>query len=258
MTDPGDTSPLPPRDASPPVTQSPAHRPATDGSAPWLTGSAWAHPITDDSGELWRPARSRRRTWLRRAFFLIVLLIPLSVLLVGSAVYWQARMATLHEADAILVMGAAQYNGRPSEVYRARLEHALLMYERGYAPLVVLTGGKMPGDAYTEAESGAQYLIDRGVPASAIAWENQGRTTWESMQGVAPVLEGAGVESVLIVTDGFHLLRSELMARRLGFTAYGAAAPDSPIGPWSGAELSYVIRETGGIFAMLPELAGAG
>ncbi len=177
-------------------------------------------------------------------------------MLVGGAVFWEARNGEAQPADAIVVLGAAQYNGRPSEVFRARLDHALALYQHGYAPLIVLTGGKQPGDAYTEAETGEQYLLDRGVPASAIRWENEGRDTWQSLRGVADVLEGSGVESLLIVSDGFHLLRSELMARELGFTAHGSASVDSPIQSWSGAEFSYVVRETGGIFAFVPRLAG--
>jgi uncharacterized SAM-binding protein YcdF (DUF218 family) len=189
-------------------------------------------------------------------FFLAILLIPLTVLAVGGAVYREARNGEPREADAIVVMGAAQYNGRPSEVFRARLDHALALYEAGYAPRVILTGGKMPGDTYTEAETGAQYLVDRGVPASAVSWENEGRDSWQSMQGVANLLEGSDVESLLIVSDGFHLLRSEMMARELGFTAHGSAAPDSPIRPWTASEFSYVIRETGGIFALVPTILG--
>ena len=195
---------------------------------------------------------------MRNVLFVLVLLIPLSILAVGSAVYWQARAAGPQPADAIVVMGAAQYNGRPSAVFRARLDHALTLYEDGYAPLIVMTGGKMPGDVYTEAETGAQYLIDRGVPADRIVWENESRDSWQNMQGVARVLDGTDVESLLIVSDGFHLLRSELMARELGFTAYGSAAPESPIRPWSASEFSYVIRETGGIFAFVPEMIGLG
>ncbi len=185
-----------------------------------------------------------------------MLLIPVSIMLVGGAVLWEARNGEAQAADAIVVLGAAQYNGRPSEVFQARLDQALTLYQEGYAPLIVLTGGKQPGDTYTEAETGAQYLLDRGVPQSAIRWENEGRDTWQSMRGVADVLEGSGVESLLIVSDGFHLLRSELMARELGFTAHGSASAGSPIDPWSGAEFSYVIRETGGIIAFVPTMVG--
>jgi len=222
----------------------------------WLTDSPYARPITAESGRLRARSRSAWRRWLRRAFLLVVFLIPVSILLVGGAVYWEARNGAAEPSDAIVVLGAAQYNGRPSGVFQARLDHALELFREGYAPLIVLTGGKQPGDVYTEAETGEQYLIDRGVPNSAIRLENQGRDTWQSMQGVAEVLAGSGVESLLIVSDGFHLLRAELMARDLGYSASGSASTESPIDPWSGTELSYVIRETGGILAFSPQLLG--
>lgn len=262
MTDSGETTRLPdplPRSTS--KAQAPGLDPdriAIPDHPTWLTESPYARPLTTGSGELRRAERPAWRRWLRRLFFLAVLLVPLAIMLVAGSVYWQARQAQPHQADAIVVMGAAQYNGRPSPVFEARLDHALDLYQQGYAPLVVLTGGNMPGDVYTEAETGAQYLIDRGVPTEAIVWENQGRSTWESMEGVVEVLDGHDAESLLIVSDGFHLMRSELMARNLGFSAYGSAAPDSPIEPWSGEEFAYVIRETGGIFVLIPRFLGLG
>ncbi len=263
MTNPGD----PPRLIPPPSeTPHPAAPPEpvdtpsgpSSGTAPWLTGSAYARPITTETGEFRRPPRPRGRRWLRRGIFFVIALVPLSILAVMISVYVEARTASPQSADASVVMGAAQYNGNPSTVFAARLETAYQLWVDGYAPLIVLTGGKMPGDAYTEAETGAQYMLDRGVPASALVWEDQGRDTWQSMEGVKDVLDGTGVDSLLIVSDGFHLLRSELMARALGFEASGVAADDSPIQPWSGTELSYIIRETGGIFVVLPRFVGLG
>jgi uncharacterized SAM-binding protein YcdF (DUF218 family) len=212
--------------------------------------------VTTQSGELRRPPRSRLRRLARRLFFLVVLLIPLTVLAVAGSVVYVARTAEPHQADAIVVLGAAQYNGRPSGVFQARLEKALELYEAGYAPLIVTTGGNMPGDVYTEAETAEAYFLNRGVPQSAIVWENESRDTWASMRGVDRVLEGRDVDSLLIVSDGFHLLRAELMARHLGYTAHGASSENGPIQPWSGDELSYVIRETGGIFALVPTFVG--
>lgn len=247
----------PPRTNPPVVTPGPSTPPPPgDVNAPWLTESAYARPITTDSGEPRRPARSSGRRWLRRAFFLVIALIPLSILLLIGAVYIEARTASPQRSDAIVVLGAAQYNGNPTGVFRARLDTALQLWNDGYAPLIVLTGGKMPGDAYTEAETGAQYLLDRGVPSSALVWENEGRDTWHSMQGVDEVLDGTGAESLIIVSDGFHLLRAELMARSLGFSASGAASDDSPIRPWSSTEFSYVLRETGGIIVNVPNMLG--
>jgi uncharacterized SAM-binding protein YcdF (DUF218 family) len=260
MTDPGDTTRLP----EPPVRTSIQPQPpgrfqpasGTPAHPTWLTESPYAHPITDDSGRLRAAPRPAWRQWLRRIFLLTIFLIPVSIVLLGAGVYREARTASPEPSDAIVVLGAAQYNGRPSEVFRARLDQALALYQEGYAPLVVLTGGKQPGDVYTEAETGAQYLIDRGVPSSAILFENEGRDTWQSMRGVAAILDGTDAESLLIVSDGFHLLRSQLMARDLGFSASGSASTDSPIDPWSGTEFSYVIRETGGILAFVPQMIG--
>lgn len=260
MRDSGDTARLPdaqPRQSGLPVPPNPVRTlPGRAANPTWPTGSAYAQPITDAAGQARPVPRPAWRRWARRAFFLIVMLIPLSIMLVGAAVYFEARSGEAQRSDAIVVLGAAQYNGRPSEVFQARLDQALALYQDGYAPMVVLTGGKQPGDVYTEAETGAQYLLDRGVPQSAIRWENEGRDTWQSLRGVAEVLDGTGVESVLIVSDGFHLLRSELMARELGFTASGSGSIGSPIDSWSGAELSYVIRETGGIIAFAPTMLG--
>jgi vancomycin permeability regulator SanA len=260
MTKSGDTDRLPPPPTPSPTR--PAAVPEVDacrvarGEAPWLTESAYAWPTANTHERSETSGRPGWRRWLRRVFFLVLILAPLSILAVGGAIYWNARAAEPHQADAIVVMGAAQYNGRPSQVFQARLDHALELYEQGYAPLIVVTGGKMPGDVYTEAETATQYLVDRGVPPDAILAENQGRDTWQSMQGVAAVLEGTDVGSLLIVSDGYHLLRSELMAGELGYQAWGSAAPDSPIRPWSGSELAYVIRETGGIIALVPTLLG--
>jgi uncharacterized SAM-binding protein YcdF (DUF218 family) len=163
------------------------------------------------------------------------------------AVYWQARTDESRAVEAIVVLGAAQYNGRPSPVLRARLDRALAVWEAGLAPFVVVTGGRLAGDAFTEAEAGRDYLIEHGVPEAAILLENEARDSWESMQGVAGLLEARSLSRVLLVSDGFHLLRVKIMARNLGLTVYGTAAGDSPIRPWSANEFGYVVREVAGI-----------
>ncbi|MGC4191003.1 MAG: YdcF family protein [Thermomicrobiales bacterium] len=232
-----------PSSSLPPSSTWPATRPESDGRLRTI-----APPIHEQS----LTRTSRAGTWLRRIVLAIAVLIPLTILLTMASVYWGAHNDQARKVDAIVILGAAQYNGQPSPVLEARLDHALALWNEGLAPRIVVTGGKMPGDAYTEAETEAAYLIHHGVPESAILYENQGRDTWGSMQGVAAVLKGTGVHSLLIVSDGFHLTRSKLMARHLGFAAYGSPAPDSPIRPWSGEEFSYVVRETGGILAFLP------
>jgi uncharacterized SAM-binding protein YcdF (DUF218 family) len=171
-------------------------------------------------------------------------------LLAGSllaAVYWQARTDETRSVEAIVVLGAAQYNGRPSPVLRARLDRTIEVWRDGVAPLVVVTGGRLTGDAFTEAEAGRDYLIEHGVPESAILMENEAHDSWESMQGVARILEERGLSTVLLVSDGFHLLRVKLMARDLGLTAYVTAAGQSPIRSGSPSELGYAVREVAGI-----------
>lgn len=208
-------------------------------------------PLPDPRGGK-RPRRWWR--WVRSILLTIVLLIPVLLLLIAGAVIWQARTDEARPADAIVVLGAAQYNGRPSNVLSSRLDQAYDLYARGLAPRIIVTGGRAEGDTFTEAESGAMYLQERGVPDSAILMESEGTDTWESMQGVDMLLRGTDVRTLLVVSDGFHLLRAELMARALGFQAYSSPATDSPIRPWSGVEIAHVIRETGGILVLMPTL----
>lgn len=242
MADSGDTQRLLPHQAS--INEQPAFVPP-DSNAGVVS------PLADPRTE---KGRSRLGGWVRSILLTLLLVLPLIPLLIAGAVVWQARTDEARTADAIVVLGAAQYNGRPSNVLSARLDHALDLYERGIAPRIVVTGGRAEGDTYTEAESGFMYLEERGVPGSAILMESEGTDTWSSMRGVAEILEDTDVHRIMIVSDGFHLLRSELMARELGFEAHSSAAPDSPIRPWSGGEFAHVIRETGGIVALIPDL----
>lgn len=129
------------------------------------------------------------------------------------------RAATHDEAaraDAIIVLGAAQYRGRPSPVLRARLDHAVDLYTRGLAPRLVLTGGIAEGDTASEAAVGRLYVLQAGVPDSAILTENEGRSTGQSLEGVARLLAARGLTEVVVVSDPFHVLRAGRAARRLG------------------------------------------
>jgi len=184
---------------------------------------------------------------------LVVIAVAGIVGLMGM-IYIQARTDEARPVDAIVVMGAAQYNGRPSPVFEARLTQALALYNAGMAPTIVVTGGKQPGDAYTEAESATGWLVERGVPEGAILMEDEGASTWASLEGVPAVLPPDDDTSVLVVSDGFHLFRSEMMLRELGYRAYSSPAPDSPIEPWSPVEFGHVIRETGGVLVFLPKM----
>jgi uncharacterized SAM-binding protein YcdF (DUF218 family) len=148
-------------------------------------------------------------------------------------------------ADAIIVMGAAQYDGRPSPQLAARLDHVVTLWDEGVAPLVVVTGGKRSGDRFTEAEASAYYLIDRGVPLEAIVMVGEGSTTLESAAAAAPQMEALGVDTVALVTDPYHALRSRLIVEREGFDVDVAATPTSVVTGWS--SIRRQLSEAGGV-----------
>jgi uncharacterized SAM-binding protein YcdF (DUF218 family) len=137
------------------------------------------------------------------------------------------------ESDAIMVLGAAQYDGRPSPQLAARLDHVLSLWEEGVAPLIVVTGGNRPGDRFTEAEASAGYLTDRGVPEDAIVLVGEGATTYDSVVAAAPVMVRRGVGTVALVTDPYHALRSRLIVEAEGFDVDVASTPTSVVTGWT-------------------------
>ena len=145
--------------------------------------------------------------------------------------------------DAIVVLGAAQYNGRPSPVLRARLNHALSLYRDELAPLVVVTGGIGRGDTTSEAVVGQRYLVAHGVPEGAVVAQGEGRTTMASMNAVTAWLHGRGLRRVLLVSDPFHMFRLRLEARRTGLEAYTSPTESSPISDNPVLELRYLFAE---------------
>ncbi len=147
-------------------------------------------------------------------------------------------------ADAIVVLGAAQYNGKPSPVLQARLDHALELYQAGLSPRVVVTGGVGRGDVQSEATVGKRYLTSRGVPAAAVVLEPQGRSTGESMTAVAAWARDEKVETVILVSDPFHMARLRVEAKRTGITAYLSPTTTSPISESPRREMEYLIAES--------------
>jgi uncharacterized SAM-binding protein YcdF (DUF218 family) len=150
-------------------------------------------------------------------------------------------------ADAIVVLGAAQYNGRPSAILRSRVEHAIELYDAGLAPWLVLTGGKADGDRTTEAATARTVAMERGVPASAILVEDQGRTTLESLRGVGTVLREHGLSSALFVSDRTHMLRVLRIARDQGITSWGSPTDTSPADATFESRLEATVHEIGGL-----------
>ncbi len=192
------------------------------------------------------PSQPRRRIGRRIAQIAGVLLALGLAYLAFS--YWQVwstgRSDEARPVDAIVVMGAAQYDGRPSPQLAARLDHAVDLWPQGLAPLVVVTGGNQPGDRFTEADASAAYLVERGIPADVIVSEGEGSTTWESLRNVEAQM-GEEIESVLIVTDPYHALRSRLIAESVGFEAYVSPTPTSVV---SGSrELRRELGEAAGV-----------
>lgn len=180
---------------------------------------------------------------LRRVFGL--------ALLTALAVYTVALVMVLivsqqdqrRAVDAIVVLGAAQYNGRPSPVLRARLDHALQLYHEGLAPRIVVTGGVGRGDTTSEAIVGRHYLLAHQVPPSAVVVQPQGRSTQASMTAVADWLEAEHLKRVILVSDPFHMFRLRLEARRTDLEAYTSPTESSPISDNPVLELRYLAAE---------------
>jgi uncharacterized SAM-binding protein YcdF (DUF218 family) len=150
-------------------------------------------------------------------------------------------------ADAIVVLGAAQYNGVPSPIYRARLDHAIDLFEEGLAPALVVTGGKLPGDKTTEAEAGRRYAMSKGVPEDAILVEDHGRTTLESLRTVSRMLAERGLRSAVFVSDRTHMLRVLRIAHDEGLEAYGSPTRTSPIDASASERLRATMHEVGAL-----------
>jgi uncharacterized SAM-binding protein YcdF (DUF218 family) len=146
--------------------------------------------------------------------------------------------------DAIVVLGAAQYDGRPSPVLRARLEHAHKLWTDRHAPLLVVTGGVGAGDTTSEAAVGRRFLRQLGVPAEKVLLEAKGRTTNESMHGVAVMLKTRGISRVLLVSDPFHMLRLDIVARSEGLAPRTSPTRTSPISRDTPELVTYVLAES--------------
>ncbi len=146
-----------------------------------------------------------------------------------QAVREQAVRDETHPSDAIVVFGAAQYNGAPSPVFKARLDHAVELEERGLAPLVITTGGSGGDPKFTEGGVGRDYLIQQGVAGEKIIAETTSQTTYENVLAAAVLLRQRGAKTCLAVSDGFHLYRIKLMFSAEGIRAFASPVPASPI-----------------------------
>jgi uncharacterized SAM-binding protein YcdF (DUF218 family) len=188
-------------------------------------------------------------------------LIKLGLVLLAG---WALCLASIHlwgrrsetpRSDAIVVLGAAQYDGRPSPVLKARLDHAVALYKRGVAPVIIMTGGQAPGDTVSEAVVGRRYAIRQGVPAAAILTERGGMTTVESMKSVGRLMRSREMDTAVLVSDPFHMLRLKLLARQVGFRGYTSPTRTSPISRNQAQERKHLVRESFSLpFALLQAL----
>lgn len=163
------------------------------------------------------------------AIFLAAILLGLTWAAVVVTVAVHAARDDATGADAIAVLGAAQYNGRPSPVFRARLDHAAALYQRGLAPIVLVTGGVGARDTLNEANVGRDYLLRLGLPTEAVVPLAGGDDTYASIDQVTRWFAGRDTRRVLFVSDGFHMLRLKIIARRRGLVPYTSPATGSPI-----------------------------
>lgn len=187
-----------------------------------------------------RPSRS---SFVRLVLTALGLLLVVWVASLAAVLAWE-RHDQARPASAIVVLGAAQYVGRPSPVLRARLDHAIDLWRRKLAPLMIVTGGTGRGDTTSEAAVSQRYAVQRGVPVSAILLETEGRTTSESMEGVAALMGHQSRRDVLLVSDPFHMLRLTILARRHGLEPYASPTPTSPIAASPSERWKYALSES--------------
>jgi uncharacterized SAM-binding protein YcdF (DUF218 family) len=168
---------------------------------------------------------------IRRHPFLVaigaLLLAAIFVIGASAVIVWRAAhhdgASEVDHADAIVVLGAAQYDGRPSPVFKGRLDHAALLYEQGRADLVITLGANQPGDRTTEAEAGRRYLVEQGLPSDSVVAVPVGSTTFESLEAAADWMGERGHSSAFLVSDPWHNARIEAMAEDLGVEGHASA-----------------------------------
>ncbi len=163
----------------------------------------------------------------RLLIFAVVVVVPLGLMVSSGVAVWQAahndEARRVDRVDVIAVLGAAMYGQRPSPTFQGRLEHAALLYRRGFAQQLLVLGGKQPGDQATEADTGRAWLVSNGLPDAAVSAEPEGNTTLESLRAAAEFMREQDLQTVMLVSDPWHNLRVRRMARDLGMRAYVSA-----------------------------------
>ncbi len=170
------------------------------------------------------------RSLLRKAFLTFVLALFGYLVYVSVQIGDQSTRDEARPADTILVLGAAEYRGRPSPVLKARLDHALSLYWNKMAPSLITTGGAGGDPDYTEGGVGRSYLIEHNVPSEAIVVEPEGETTAHSIAAAGEIMQRMGLKSCILVSDGYHIYRAKKMLEFRGITVYGSPRQSSPRG----------------------------
>lgn len=172
------------------------------------------------------------RKLLWRGVALAGLLVVIYMGWIVAVIYRQSEIDEARPADVIIVLGAAEYRGKPSPVLRARLDHALQLYSRKLAPRIITTGGAGGDPVYTEGEVGRGYLVKRGVPSEAIMLEAEGESTVHSTAAAAEIMRRMNLKSCIVVSDAYHIFRVKKMLEFRGLDVYGSPRPSEPKGTW--------------------------
>lgn len=186
--------------------------------------------------------------WIRRIISGVISLIL--IILIGTAgfIFIQSSKDERDPSDAVIVLGAAQFDGTPTEVFANRLDHAFDLIQAGVAPRIITVGGKQPGDRYTEAQAGKRYLISKGMKRSRVFAVPMGSDTYESIAAIALLMKMKNWNSVTVVSDPAHVARSKVIMQAFGFDAYSSPTQN---GPGTEVSIDYLVRETGGTLQFL-------
>ena len=185
----------------------------------------------------------RFRHWILLVLLAALVAVVLAEISLYKTIRRQANDDQARPTGAIVVFGAAEYNGRPSPVYKARLDHTFYLEEHGFAPLVITTGGSGGDRHFTEGGVGRDYLIQQGMAQRKIIAETHSDTTFQTVKAVTQILRSRGISNCVAVSDGFHLYRIRRLFSSFGITAYTSPAPASPIESEPFARALYSLRE---------------
>ena len=179
---------------------------------------------------------------LLRALVAVTVCVAVYLAYIVQQIHATSNLEEARPADVIVIMGAAEYRGRPSPVLKARLDHGLQLYQRGLAPIIVTTGGAGGDPVFTEGEVGRAYLARQGIPSEAIIVEPEGESTVHSTAAVAEIMNRMNLRTAILVSDGYHIFRAKKMLESRGFKVFGSPRPSAPPGGWK--ELWLYIRQS--------------